>query len=230
MSIDRRRLDRLLPGLTARERAILALRAVKAGTPGNLAWRLRMPTYQVAEFNRLACLINACNCYLPLLIMTLEQVTEQLRLRCSWVILTVHLGDALTEIAALLPPTSRHEAEQVAAREPLVELPWVEDGNERSWSAVVERSGESARCEVVGLWRQLAALDVVLAEVAAEFDGEDPLRPALRDCIEETRRHLEEVHHFLAEDKTTALPEPDDADVTWVREHFERGVRLVAAM
>jgi hypothetical protein len=75
MSIDRRRLDRLMPGLTPRERAILALRAVKAGTPANPAVRQRMPPYQVAEFNRLACLINACNCYLPLLIMALEQLT-----------------------------------------------------------------------------------------------------------------------------------------------------------
>jgi hypothetical protein len=230
MSIDRRRLDRLLPGLTARERAILALRAVKAGSPGNLAWRRRVPSYQVAEFNRLALLINACNCYLPQMITLLEQFTEQLRLRCAWLILTVHLGDALTEIAALLPPSLRQEAEQVAAREPLVELPWVEDGNEHSWSAVVERNGESARREVVGLWRQIAALDFVLAEVAVEFDGEDPLRPALRDCIEETRRHLKEVHYFLAEDKTVGLPEPDDADVTAVRNHFERGVRLLAAM
>jgi hypothetical protein len=66
--------------------------------------------------------------------------------------------------------------------------------------------------------------------VAVEFDGEDPLRPALRDCIEETRRHLEEVHHFLAEDKSAELPEPDEADIARVRDHFERGVRLLAAM
>jgi hypothetical protein len=164
MSIDRRRLDRLMPGLTPRERAILALRAIKAGTPGNLAWRQRMPSYQIMEFNRLACLINACNCYLPQMITVLEQLTEQLRLRCSWLIFTVHLGDALTEIAALLPPTLRQEAEQVAAREPLVELPWREDGHERSWSAVVDRNGESVRWEVAGLWRQLQALERVLAE------------------------------------------------------------------
>jgi hypothetical protein len=66
--------------------------------------------------------------------------------------------------------------------------------------------------------------------VAVEFDGEDPLEPALRHAIEETRRHLEEVHHFLAEDKTVGLPEPDDADIVWVRNHFERGVRFLAAM
>jgi hypothetical protein len=124
----------------------------------------------------------------------------------------------------------RHKAEQVAAREPLVELPWLEDGHERSWSAVVDRNGESVRREVDGLWRQLHALDHVLAEVAVEFDGEDPLQPALRDAIEETRRHLEELHYFLADDKTVGLPEPDDADIVWARNHFERGVRLLAGM
>jgi hypothetical protein len=106
----------------------------------------------------------------------------------------------------------------------------VEEGNDGSWAAVVERDGEWARREVVGLWRQLAALDRLLAEVAIEFDGEDPLQPALRDCIEETRRRLEELHRFLAEDKTVGLREPDVADVAWVREHFERGVMCLAAM
>jgi hypothetical protein len=69
-----------------------------------------------------------------------------------------------------------------------------------------------------------------VAEVAVEFDGEDPLQPYLRDCIEETGRRLEELHLFIAEDKTVGLPEPDEADVAWVRDYFERGVRLVAAM
>jgi hypothetical protein len=77
--------------------------------------------------------------------------SQQLRLRCGWLYFTVHLGDALTEIAALLPPTLRAAAEEVAAREPLVELPWVEDENEHSWSAVVYRNGESVRGEVAGL-------------------------------------------------------------------------------
>ena len=48
MSIDRRRLDRLMPGLTPRG-GILVLRSLKDGTQENPAWRLRMPPQQLAE-------------------------------------------------------------------------------------------------------------------------------------------------------------------------------------
>ena len=57
MSIDTR-LSRLMPALSARERAALAVRAFKDDEPEDPAWRRTMPRDQVDEFRRLIDLEN----------------------------------------------------------------------------------------------------------------------------------------------------------------------------
>jgi hypothetical protein len=52
MSIDAR-LGKLMPALSAQERAILILRSLKEKTPEDPLWRSTMPREQAAEFNRL---------------------------------------------------------------------------------------------------------------------------------------------------------------------------------
>jgi hypothetical protein len=65
MSFDER-VKRLLGGLTAKERAILVLKAYKEGTRENPLWRRGMPPDQIDEFNRYMRLIEVatgtCNC------------------------------------------------------------------------------------------------------------------------------------------------------------------------
>ncbi len=60
------RLNKLLPVLSAKERAILVLRSLKDKTPEDPIWRQTMPREQSPEFNRLIVLMNACNNHLPL--------------------------------------------------------------------------------------------------------------------------------------------------------------------
>jgi len=55
------RLDRLMPTLKAKERALLVLGSLKDGTPEDPRWRQTMPTNQYAEFNLYIGLMNACN-------------------------------------------------------------------------------------------------------------------------------------------------------------------------
>ena len=64
MSIDVR-LNKLMPGLSAKERAILVLRSLREKTPEDPLWRRTMPQEQPAEFRRLMVLVNACNIYCP---------------------------------------------------------------------------------------------------------------------------------------------------------------------
>ena len=47
------RLKKVIPALSARERAILVLRSWQDGTPEDRSWRLAMPSDQTREFNRL---------------------------------------------------------------------------------------------------------------------------------------------------------------------------------
>ncbi len=37
-------------------------------------------------------------------------------------------------------------------------------------------------------WEDIRALEIVIGEIAAEFDGEDPLRPLIREALERRKR------------------------------------------
>lgn len=83
MSIDAR-LTRLMPTLTAKERAILILRAWKARTDEDPLWRRTMPADQSKEFNRLIGLMNVANIQLGHLVTFLEKEVEKLELTDAW--------------------------------------------------------------------------------------------------------------------------------------------------
>ena len=44
----------------------------------------------------------------------------------------------------------------------------------------------------------VGAIDIVLNEVALEFEGEDPLIPTMRGIPETTRRKLTDLHEILS--------------------------------
>jgi hypothetical protein len=83
MSIDGR-LHKLMPVLSARERAVLVLRSLKDKTPEDPSWRHTMPLSQVTEFNRYIDLMNACNIQVSYMITVIEKEIDKLELLCGW--------------------------------------------------------------------------------------------------------------------------------------------------
>ena len=77
------RLNKLYPGLTAKERAILVLRALKEDREEDPGWRWTMPSEQVADFNRYIDLTRGTS-YLSLYIALLEQQVDKLSVRFAW--------------------------------------------------------------------------------------------------------------------------------------------------
>ena len=139
MSIDAR-LNKLMPVLTARERAILVLRSLKDKTPEDPLWRRTMPQEQSKEFNRLIVLMNACNLHLPLFITMVEQHSEQMWLRLNWLMTLDQFGSALWDLGALVPAGKHKNAEQAVSEVfPIVELPWDREQHERSWLNVSDK-------------------------------------------------------------------------------------------
>jgi hypothetical protein len=182
-------------------------------------------------FNRLIVLMNACNIYLPLLITANELMTERLFVKLSWLLTMSQFGSAFWNIAGLVPVGKRKKAEKLARDVlPLLELPWDPEEHELSWLNIADQIEETLRNDVVGLWQQVRAIDVVVGEVAAEFDGWDPLRPILRDVVEKTRASLQLLHEFFSLSESTELPEPDDESLELVRAHFENGRRLLSSL
>lgn len=84
MKVSSGRINRVYEGLTARERAVLVLRAWKKGEDEDLMVRLTMPGHQAREFNRLIDLMNAVNQSLGPLILLLHERRLALSQRLGW--------------------------------------------------------------------------------------------------------------------------------------------------
>jgi len=66
-------------------------------------------------------------------------------------------------------------------------------------------------------------VEMVLEEVAQEFDGEDPLLPPVREVLDKTHQDLVELHSSLPHaDVEVDLPEPDEERAEWLRQRWLR--------
>lgn len=83
---------------------------------------------------------------------------------------------------------------------------------------VVEALCTNLRESVPAGWREVQAAEMVFEELAAEFDGEDPLDPLVRNALDEAKQELEElVEKLQTRVGTFDLPEPDEALLTKLR-------------
>jgi hypothetical protein len=78
------RLDRLYPALTAKERALLVLRAWKADQEEDVAVRRTMPADQGRDFNHYIHLMNAANLDAGKYIAVLNLMSDQLGSKSAW--------------------------------------------------------------------------------------------------------------------------------------------------
>ena len=224
-------LMRLMSSLSAKERAILVLRSLREKTPEDPQWRRTMPLEQSKEFNRLICLMNACNIYLPLYITMVEQHTEQLYVRFYWLETVRGLGLQTWKLAQLIPAGKRAKAERaVEGYFPAADLPWDPEDHPNSWVNVADDMEDGIRLWLVSLWEELRSIDKVLEEVAQDFDGEDPLRPVMRGIVEKARRKLANLHEVLAASGPLELKEPDEEALGLAWTYFENGRRLMAGL
>ena len=141
------------------------------------------------------------------------------------------LGAQTWRLAQLVPAGSRGEVEEAAEKSfPALELPWTPDSSDYSWLNVAERMDAGIRLWLVSLWEELRSIDIVLDEVAREFDGEDPLRPVMRAVVEKTRKMLMDLHEVLSAARPLELKEPDEEAMDLARTFFENGRRLMASL
>ena len=362
MSDTERRLNKLYPALTAKERALLVLQALKEHGDEDRQVRRTMPPAQVGEFNHYIFLMNSANCELGLFIAFINAQVELLDIKLAWLAtvklwaltnaglagyINMHTSEPTTQSeheqrlrqarAEMVPPSELaeiladsdevwaeadsdasdaawdrlvHQKEREIARlvkegvlagkgrgrrllvnvgsfydwlgEPVPLFPdWgtgyevlpddeadrVERGrtarnHAQEWSqrAPIEiiqeepaslmarardgfskptESGASAADDIAAALltrlvdgvqehhRWLRAIDLVAAEVASEFGGEDPLAPDLRDTLDKTWNKLDEarteVQSFVGE---LGMPDPTEETLEAVRGILERAERL----
>jgi len=215
VSIDAR-LNNVMPALSAKERASLILGSLKDGTTEDPKWRSTMPPSQTAEFNRLIGLMNGCNIYLSHLITRIAGLVDLLDLRIGW-LATARLAEMqLDEVSGQLPKSRR-------PRQP-VEIHWREGS---TWAQLGDDLTELISKALPLRWREIRATEIVLDEVAREFDGEDPVKLLLRNELNRSRENALKLKSFLEGDgKEVAFSEPQDEEIELTRGLLERGAHL----
>ncbi len=349
-SIDAR-LNKVMPGLSAKERAILALGAFKSKEAEDPKWRLTMPPAQLAEFGRYIDLINAVALKVAATVIVISKEVEKLELNRNLhsVLRLWEFNLAEIDFAASLvsrEPISESEHRRLVERtaagyvrvdllatvlaeerrawsdEDLEEVTWagervvkheawnrlrgeadaeirraaaagelvskgkgkdlrVRSGSFDTWlgrepvayptwaggfevrpdddprveadqrnlehlqkaltqtplarmvegelpadedsvSDLAELLEESMKRAVVQAWQELRAVEVVLDEAAAEFDGEDPLRPRLRQDLDQARETLQKLRAYLwHRDESYELAEPGEEELDAARRLIE---------
>jgi hypothetical protein len=89
------------------------------------------------------------------------------------------------------------------------------------WDEAMVALRESLREGVPWCWQELRAVEMVLDEVAQEFDGEDPLLPPVREVLDKTRQDLVDLHSSLPHvDVEVDLSEPDEERIEFLRQRW----------
>jgi hypothetical protein len=91
------------------------------------------------------------------------------------------------------------------------ELVLQEGPTESRIDPAVDANKEALREGLPGVWSHLRAADLVIGEIAPDFDGEDPARPELRHILDHGLARLkefqEQVELYVG---PLELPEPDE--------------------
>jgi hypothetical protein len=199
------RLTRLLPSLTPQQRAVLVLRARNANTEPAPELLRDSQAADRRAFNRYMALVYVANADLGALCYVIALQVEGSEFGRNQVSL-LNAAAALAEQAEGLTrpaPASRHWRRKKTV------------GTGEFLRGVAAELRYEALQEVSLRWRELRALEIVWAEVAAEFDGEDPVHPELRQKAAETEVKLRELAREL---HLRHLPEPEEALVAMTRE------------
>ncbi len=106
------RIQKLIPKLSAKERAILVLRAWRDGTPEDRTWRSTMSQDQIQEFNRLIELMNGSMLNMSNYITIIDLLVGKLELRLNWLISLMLWDEQADEVG---------RAVRIGLREPITQ-------------------------------------------------------------------------------------------------------------
>jgi len=88
---------------------------------------------------------------------------------------------------------------------------------------IAEAVGTHLREGIQLRWQELRSIELVLQEIAEEFDGEAPTRPWEREALDDGKKRLEELHRAAqAYVGPFKLPGPDKEEMEQVREVIRR--------
>jgi hypothetical protein len=202
------RLQKITQGLSALQRISLILQAQRDGRePDPELSRISDPQQNMA-FNRYVALLYVINRELGALCHTLAGWSQFLVQNAVQVRLLNQAATVLEQdygIASVSRPRDWRSAGQMEVPEFLRSL-------------ALELRAELVDA-VVQRWREVAALELVWAELTEEFGGEDPVTPELRSMADETKQGLLSLAREFNGNKR--LQSPDEASLAEVRRQVD---------
>ncbi len=179
-----------------------------------------MPREQRHQFNRYMGLAFVAGCQFASLLHVIHSQIEDLRF-------DIDRFGLLEQAATLLEEDHPESASTDAVR------PWSKLRRSKRQVSVptfLRRLAADVRreCsnELALRWQELRALEIVTAEVAESFDGEDPLHPEVRDRLRQCLASVHEINAQLGRGKPQALPEPDDGHLGRTRALIDDAFRV----
>ena len=208
------RLDRIVPSLSARQRAVLVFRALAAGQEPDPALNRIDDERERRAFNRYMGLFYVVNIELDGMLHSLLYQVQRLAEQAT--------PELLREAAGMVEEQTGDKAD------PKVVKAWrrakIVNATE-FFLGVAEEVRASLLEDVLQRWRELGSLEAVWEELSQEFDGESLLLPELREKVEQARAELQEQLQRLGEPRR--LPGPDAAVTEAVRGRIERAFDLL---
>ena len=191
-------LNRLLPALSGRERAILAVHNYKEGKPADDTLRYGMSRPDAVEYNRLIGVMNACNGEIGTVVLLLSRTLDSLEVREAWLLTLqvwqLNLAEIDFAVTSLLKePITESEHEKLKEADgrkyaPVDKLATIVAIEQRGWQdddlEQVEWSGDSVVKD--DAWKRLQA------------DAEAQLRQAAADGELKTRGEGKELQIEVA--------------------------------
>lgn len=224
MTAATRRLEAIVDGgLTARERALLFVRAWLAGEEPDERLRKHCPDHQKAEFERTLQVVEESN----------QHVVEALAFWFEWLTqLDIQVG--LAEAVVTLLPLTETGAKR-PKRPPLLRPPghgyvrdmplaWgvkadVEESVPTTWAEAREQLLVECRQGVTVRWQEVTAMETALRELADEL-GEQVVHHNVRDGLEHCQRKILQLHSTLSElGECFALADPAGPHLERAREY-----------
>jgi hypothetical protein len=173
------RLQKVTQGLTPHQRAVLVLQALREGRePDPELRRIDDPVLSRA-FNRYMALLWVINQHLG----AVSRVTA---LRVELVENAIYYAELFSKAAAIAQ-------EREGGANPKAHRDWRTRKETTLTDLLLSLAQEAKRdgiANLTHLWKEACALQAVREELAADFEGVDPLLPAQRDDAEEARCRL----------------------------------------
>jgi len=209
------RISKLLPGLSVKERAVLALKAQNAGEETTDLTR-SMPPEQRHQFNRYMAPTFVAGCHFDVLVNVITSQIDNLSFNLERI-------DLLDRAATMLEEDHPEDIasqpvrawRQMSKSKGLVTVPIF-------LRAVAEELRQDAFKELSVRWRELRAVEIVAEEIAQSFDGEDPLHPDIRARLVTGAAVAKETNASLFP-RPRRLPEPEEDFLDRTRALIDHG-------